>query len=282
MDGHNEKTMHFLLASRDFAKAQGILRLGSRLAESAGAAITLLTVVRHPPTAAGVDLAETSRKHAREWLHPEPRTLRARVRVGQPAREILREARQGEYDLILIGDERAFPSHRSESSVMIQIAEQSPVPVLVVKGPGDPLRRILLCDSGSPSPSLVERFARLAQQFSGVEQTTVLHVMSQISASPKVPDDQLKASAQELIAAHSPEGEMLERDLSLLREVGFQAQPQVRHGLVVDEILAEARSGAYDLLVIGTCGASRWQRLLLEDQCQPILAHVDQSVLVLR
>jgi len=111
---------------------------------------------------------------------------------------------------------------------------------------------------------------------------TVLHVMSQISAWPKVPDDQLRASAEELIAAHSPEGEMLERDLALLRDLGFAPRPRVRHGLVIDEILTKARAGDYDLLVIGRRGASRWQRVLLEDQCQPIIAHADRSVLVLR
>lgn len=281
MKGRSENPMHFLLVLQDLSHPQTILRLGARLAQLADAAITLLAVSRGAQT---TDLAEKSLQHAREWLRPEPRAIEARVRVGQPTREILREVRSGDYDLLLISDEMAKSSHspRSERSTVIQIAERAPVSVWVIRGDDVPMRRILLCDSGSPSSSLVERFAHLARLFSGVEQVTVLHVMSQISAWPKVPDEQLKASAEELIAAHSPEGQMLERDLALLRDVGFVARPQVRHGLVIDEILAEVRSGGHDLLVIGPCGASRWQRVLLEDQCQPIVAHADCSVLVLR
>ncbi len=257
-----------------------MLHLAAPLAQSAHAAVTLLTVSRHAPAS---DVADKSLQHAQEWLRPEPPMLQTRARTGQFAREVLREARSGDYDLLLVSEEQEQTSvHRSEHSAVIQVAERAPIPVLVVKGAVGSVRRILLCDSGGPSPSLVERFAHLARLFSDVETMTVLHVMSQISAWPKVPDDQLRASAQELIAAHSPEGEMLERDLAFLREMGFAALPQVRHGLVIDEILAEARSGAYDLVVIGMCGASRWQRVLLEDQCQPIVAHADRSVLVLR
>jgi nucleotide-binding universal stress UspA family protein len=56
----------------------------------------------------------------------------------------------------------------------------------------------------------------------------------------------------------------------------------VRHGLVVDEILAEAQSGDYDLVAIGAYRGEFWQRILLDDQAHRILVQLDRPVLVVR
>jgi nucleotide-binding universal stress UspA family protein len=54
----------------------------------------------------------------------------------------------------------------------------------------------------------------------------------------------------------------------------------VRHGLVVKEILDEARSGDYDLVVIGAHEGRGWERFLLDDLAQEIVDHADRAVLV--
>jgi nucleotide-binding universal stress UspA family protein len=56
----------------------------------------------------------------------------------------------------------------------------------------------------------------------------------------------------------------------------------VRHGLVVDEILAEAQRGDYDLVVIGAYRSEGWQRILLDDQAHKIIVQLDRPVLVVR
>jgi nucleotide-binding universal stress UspA family protein len=63
---------------------------------------------------------------------------------------------------------------------------------------------------------------------------------------------------------------------------GVRARPKVRHGLVVDEILDEARAGEYDLVVIGAHRGEPWQRILLDDLAHKILVQMDRSVLVVR
>ncbi len=123
---------------------------------------------------------------------------------------------------------------------------------------------------------------QLADLVRGEEEVTVLHVMSQISAWPGVPGKQLRANAEELIREHTPEGQLLERDLHLLERLKLRSIPKIRHGLVVDEILAEAREGDYDLVVIGSHQGRGWQRILLDDLAHQIIIEMDRPILVVR
>ena len=111
---------------------------------------------------------------------------------------------------------------------------------------------------------------------------TVLHVMSQISSAPGIQGAQLRANADELIRQHAPEGELLANDLALLSRHDLSARPKIRHGLAVDEILAEAIEGNYDLIVIGGHRTGGWPALLLDDLAHEIITHLDRSLLVMR
>jgi nucleotide-binding universal stress UspA family protein len=133
---------------------------------------------------------------------------------------------------------------------------------------------------GSEAPPVRRFVARLAEWLGGEEEVTVLHVMSQLSAGPGVRGRQLRAGVDELVAGHTPEGQLIEQDVRVLDRPGLHPQAKVRHGLVVDEILSEARSGDYDLVIIGAHQENGWQRFLLDDLAHQILLHVDRNVLV--
>jgi nucleotide-binding universal stress UspA family protein len=110
---------------------------------------------------------------------------------------------------------------------------------------------------------------------------TVLHVMSQVSARLDGQQAwQLEASAEELIAAETPEGQLLSKETAILRKTSAHIQPKVRHGVVVDEVLTEALDGDYDLLVIGAHRQAGWQRYLLDDLSHQIITRADRMVLV--
>jgi nucleotide-binding universal stress UspA family protein len=106
--------------------------------------------------------------------------------------------------------------------------------------------------------------------------------MSQMSAGPGVRGEQLRADAEELIAEHTPEGNLLEHDLEIRGQAELHAEPKVRHGLVVDKILKEAGSGDYDLVVIGAHPDEGWRRILLDDLAHRLLVRLDRPVLVVR
>jgi nucleotide-binding universal stress UspA family protein len=210
--------------------------------------------------------------------------LSTRVRSGDQAKEIMREAREGNYALIIMGETHTnYFTRLIRRSRTTQIVEDAPCPVIIVKGSARPIRRILLCDSGAGRSSVLSRFTlQLAEILEGEEEVTVLHVMSQISAGPGVPGRELRASVSELIEQHTPEGEFLGKDIQILEKPGIQPVPMVRHGLVVDEILAEAQRSNYDLIVIGAHRGRSWQHFLLEDITRKILIQADRPVMVVK
>jgi nucleotide-binding universal stress UspA family protein len=275
--------MRVLITTGGSPHAGIALRLGSQVARIAGTTPTVITVIRREKYRAR---AEKTLLQAREILQldlPESQML---VRVGHPAEEIIREAEQGRYDLVVVGERQHtdLVSRFLLGSTAERVVEHAPCPVLIAKGKNSPLRRILVCDSGADRPSLLDRFTtRLADLVKEEMEITVLHVMSQISAAPGIPGRQLRASAEELIREHSPEGEILERDIRILQQrARVNSLPKIRHGLVVDEIVDETHCGDYDLLVIGAHRSQGWESFLLDDLARQIISQADRPVLVVR
>jgi universal stress protein E len=283
-----------LIATKGSSTDEVSLRLAAEIAACARESVTILTVVRQEAdrSQAGAILA-----HAGGLLNRQGIEARTSLRVGHVATEIVREAEEGEYDLVIVatGQERNLAKRLLHGSTMVRVVEHAPCPVIVTKGKARPIRRILLCDSGASYalattnasnaaiPSLLSRFiAHAAGLLAREAEIVVLHVMSQISAGPGVAGKQLRSNAEELIKEHTPEGELLEADVRALAQLGIQARAEVRHGFVVDEILTEARRGDYDLVVIGAYRGQGWQRILLDDQAHRLIVQLDRPVLVLR
>jgi nucleotide-binding universal stress UspA family protein len=284
--------MRILLVVHTLPHDEVTLAFGARVAHAAGAATTVLAVAGNGREQSR---AEQSLALARETL-AQVANLQTRLRQGSPVQEVLREAREGGYDMILVGEPwgQARLGRFRPGGESVHLVENAPCSVLVVKGKPRPVHKILLCDSGAgsvladpvlraPGPSLLARFsAQAAELLRGEEEITVLHVMSQIGAGPGVPGKQLRAAAEELMDERAPEGELLREDVQMLVRPGVQARPLVRHGLVLDEILHEARSGDYDLVVIGAHPGKLWQRLLLDDLARKIMVQMDRPILVIK
>jgi len=286
--------MRILIVVHGLSNDQVTLHLSAQFAHQAGAAITVLAVAGHARDRARL---EPALAQAREVLARAP-ILESKVRLGSSVHEVVREAQEGGYDLVLVGE----PWHQGlfgrfrPGSESVHLVEHAPCSVLIVKGKPRAIRRILLCDSGAGSVladpvlretrvglSLLARFtAQAAEMLRGEEEITVLHVMSQIGAGPGIPDRHLRAAAEELIEERAPEGELLLQDVQMLVRPGVHARPLVRHGLVLDEILHEARCGDYDLVVIGAGPGKLWQKLLLDDLARKIMVQIDRPILIIK
>lgn len=293
--------MRFLLCTDGSSHGQRALRYGASLARASSQPATLLGVVEHPEDRSRL---EEALREARQWLAgaPPPET---KVRAGHAAGEILDEARGGEYDLLVVGAHgRRGLTRLLLGSTSERIARQAKVPVLIVRGQRTGLRRMLVCSSGSEPGLGVVAFAGRLARLADAE-VTVLHVMSQIAASPLLPHDggvhimpqapdapeadefqlqDLEADAQELMARGTPEGRHLRRALEILDDLGVSARVHVRHGLVVDEILEAACEGDYDLVVIGAHVTERgWMRWMVQDMGREIMGICrDRPILLVR
>lgn len=269
--------MRILIATGGAPHSDAAIRLGGYIAEATGALVTLLTVIKK----------ETGRLQGEAILERAAALLPAGVQVetklrsGQPAEEIVREARESDQDMLLLGERVHHGlAKRILAPTAQRVLERMPCPVLIARGQTRPPKRVLVCEGGR-DPSLLQRLlAQRASVLAAAETVTILHVMSQMAAGPGVPGWELRAEAEELMDENTPEGRLLEEDLEHLAQLHVELEAKVRHGLVVKEILKEARSGDYDLVVIGAHKGARWERFLLDDLAQEIVDQVDRPVLV--
>jgi len=227
-------------------------------------------------------LAEAAKQFSQDVFSVIPKLL-----IGEETTEVIHEVcvprDQPGYDLLVIGWRQRptllGPLYRSTTEKILNCA---PCPILVVKKEIRPIQRILICDSGIEDQPLPELMAtRLPQLMPKDMEVTILHVMSQIGTHPSTPAWQLKAAAEDLIQAQTLEGKVLTRDARLLNSLGIKPKLKIRHGFVVDEILAEAKEGEDDLIVLGAHEPiGGIPSLLLEDQAHPVIKSTDLPVLL--
>lgn len=283
LESSNTGTLRLLVAIDGSPQAAAATQLGATLT-AAGKGSVRPTLVTVAPTRSNRAKSEAILAAALAAWPANLPTPQGSVGVGRIAETVANAATTGKHDLVIIGESGA---NRLMSlllgSTVLDVAERVPCSLIVARGAGRPLRRILLCDSGAHSPSLSHHFLRQLKPVLGPETAvTVLHVMSQIAAGPRIDNNQLYADAETLIREHAVEGEWLLQDLRMLERLPLQTEAKVRHGFVVDEILDEARSGDYDLVVIGAHTQEGWLDLLLDDLAGQIIAQCERSVMLVR
>lgn len=274
-------TMRFLIAAGGARHSQQAVHTGLALAHAIGAEAVVLWVTR----------TGTERTAASVWraagINPAEVTvpLRAKIRTGAVVPEILAELAAGRYDLLILGERRPHRLlTRILGSVVDRVAGHAPCAVLIVRGMPVAYHRVLICDSGGATPSVVDVWLNrgLTQLASTNATVTILHVMSQISAGPGVDDTDLVAPAEEIIRSGAHEGQFLMHDLHALEGYSFLVRPRIRHGFVIDEIVAEADASDADLVVLGAHRAHGLQGRLVANLAKEIAARVARSVLIVR
>jgi nucleotide-binding universal stress UspA family protein len=275
--------MHFLIYVDTGPTTETAVRLGAQLAAAAGAQITLLCRTTEAPETIA----------AAQALLPTPAEVRRRP--DRRAEALLAESKSRSYDLIIAGSRgRRGLQRLALGSMAAELARRAKLPVLLVKGPPRAARgkRVLACTSGDARGERAVRWGARLANWLGAE-LTVLHVMSQLALSAEAPLDQLSEGAEEAIAQQTREGQHLARALEVARSqtggAPLGVQLKLRHGLVLDEIVAEAREGGYDLVVIGGHptpeGPAGWrpvQANLLEDVADQVISALDRPVLVVK
>jgi nucleotide-binding universal stress UspA family protein len=286
--------MRFLVYVDDSALAEQAVRYGAQIVEAAGAEVTLL--------AAANSLGDES--HVRAALERAQQLLPAQaeevVRPGRAALELLREAETGRYDLIVVRSRgRRGWQRLAFGSLAARLARYSPIPVIIVKGPARPtIKRLLACSAADVPSDRVARWSGRLAGWLGAE-LTLMHVMSQLALSPQAWLRGLTETAEEAMAEETREGRHLARQLQVARSHAAQAaqaserepalRARLRHGLVVDEVMAEAVQADADLVIIGGHqapatfeGTDRMRTYLLEDVADQIVMALQRPVMVVK
>ncbi len=273
--------MRILLCTDGSPEAAEAVRFGLQLAHDAQQPLELLGVVEQR-------VEVDAMRAALEDLGAELKTIGAqcetKVRHGRAAEQILAEAEAWRAELIVVGQLGWRGLTRFlMGTTAARILHYADCSVLLYKGHRSELRNILVCTAGGEQGlrdvAHAGRFAQYARAA-----VTVLHVMSQVPLNDRAYLPDLAAGADELITRQTREGLHLKAALAKLRETAPDSPRwvKVRHGFVVDEILAELREGSYDLLVAGAHTARGFNRWLLDDVTAHLVAESPTSVLVVK
>lgn len=270
--------MKTLICVAGLPYAKSTLVFGSLIANLDEPHVTLLTVVEKKRDIAA---AEAMLAGARVILDAPVET--AKVLVGSPVQEIIRECERGDYDIVVIGATAVsglfgFFLH----SVTRQVTRQAPISVLVVKEDQPMLRRILICTGGQQvSRDVVTKGARLAHA-AGAE-VRLLHVTDPVPGM-YTGLATMEETLPEMLQSNTPIAQHLRWSAEVLAGYEITAEISLHRGIAVNEILREARESECDLMVIGAqVERATWLNELLVSTVTPqVVERAPCSVLVVK
>lgn len=202
---------------------------------------------------------------------------------GTPADEVMLLASRTGADLIVTGTHGRRPFERwMLGSVAEKMVRTSRIPVLVVHDAARPFRRILAAtDFGVASEHAVALAARVARSCGA--RMTLLHVVDDV-----VPVYAIESLYKSLITPTFDEQERRAREeladtASVVSGVAAgEVSAHIHRGKAAVAIAAEAETGAYDLVAVGTHGRNVLTRLLVGSVAEKLVRHAPCPVLVVR
>jgi nucleotide-binding universal stress UspA family protein len=271
--------MKILICSDGTAPGDNAARLGGFLAAALKAEAMLFGIAEN---SADQGLLRTSLEKQAESFRGQGISPKVDVSLGEPVRRIAEQTSKAEYDLVVIGARRTGASGlhwRSEKTYEV-IKAISP-PVLVAMGEWAQLKHFLVCTGGK---EFIEPAVQLTGKLAaGVgASVTLLHVMAE---PPAIYADlvRMEEDVERLLESKSELGINLRTQKEELQKLGVPAEVRVRHGIVVDQVFAEAREKNYELIVSGSSQARGMVRhYIMGDLTRSILNHANCPVLVAR
>jgi nucleotide-binding universal stress UspA family protein len=227
------------------------------------------------------ELLKTLREEAAVFKEKEAK-LQIVSKFGDMVAEIVRQTRETIYDLVVIGAERRgsqeffLPSTKAYS-----IAEAISPPLLVVPRSRPDLKRILICSGGGTYIDNAVRFtSKIAKQLSaGITLLSVVAAPPAMHATLFRRQDDVEA----LLNSGSALGHNLRNEKELVERAGVPVTVRIRHGIVIDQILAEVEQSDYDLVVAGSWPVrDPWRNYVIGNVTRDIINRSDRPVLVIR
>ncbi|MBV8140828.1 MAG: universal stress protein [Verrucomicrobia bacterium] len=204
------------------------------------------------------------------------------TKFGDPVAEIIHRSQETAYDLVVIGAERRgrqgffLPSTKAYS-----ITEAIAPPVLVVPVSRPTIKRILICSGGGTYIENAVRFtSKIAKDLAA--EITLLTVTPQ----PPAMHATIFRRQEDMVAllnSNSALARNLQHEKEIIERAGVRAIVRVRHGIVIDQILAEVEQCDYDLVVSGSWPVrDAWRNYAIGNVTREIVNRTDRPILVVR
>jgi nucleotide-binding universal stress UspA family protein len=271
--------MKILICSDGMPASENAIELAALLAKPLKAEITLLGIAEKP----------SDEGPLRDTLERQAQSLRTQdaqpdilVHSGEPVRQILDQTSNTSYDLVLVGAHwTGATGNYWRSERTYEVIKAIRPPVLVAIGERKTLKRFLVCTGGK---EFIEPAVRFTGQIAAAvgASVTLLHVMAEPPAI-YVNLVQLEENVDQLLESNSELGTNLRREKRELERLAVPAQVRLRHGIVIDQVFEEVRTGDYDLIVTGTSRArGLFGHYIMGDLTRTILNRANVPVLVAR
>src|SRR5262245_8750931 len=271
--------MKILICSDGMPASENAIELAALLAGPLKAEITLL----------GIAEKSSDERPLRETLERQAQSLRTQsarpnivVRAGEPVRQILDQTSSTSYDLVIVGARwTGATGHYWRSERTYEVIKAIQPPVLVAIGECKRLKRFLVCTGGK---EFIEQAVQLTGEIAAAlgASVTLLHVMAEPPAI-YVNLVRLEENVEQLLESKSELGTNLRLEKTKLERLGVSAEVRLRHGIVIDQVFEEVRTGDYDLIVTGTSQArGLFRHYIMGDLTRSILNRASCPVLVAR
>jgi nucleotide-binding universal stress UspA family protein len=271
--------MNIMVCSDGSERARETLIFAAIIAAATGAETTILGITETEQDQVG--LSEDLREEM-EVLQEKGLKAHILTRFGNPVEEIMRRTRESPYDLVVIGAERQsgqeffLPSAKAYS-----IIETIAPPVLMVPKSRPDLKRILICSGGGTYIDNAVRFtSEIAKDLSA--SITLLTVVSEPPAMHATLFRR-QENMEALLNSDSALARNLRNEKAIIEAAGVPVSIQIRHGMVIDQILQEAAHGDFDLIVTGSWPVrDSWRNYVIGNVTREIVKRTDRPILVIR
>jgi nucleotide-binding universal stress UspA family protein len=269
--------MKILIFVSSQSNSKSAVRFGGIIARSTQSSVTLLTVIENEEN---LGLAHRTLDKAGWWI--PYLDARNAVRIGAEIDGILEEINEETYDLVILKARQANQiKDFFKTKIGQKVSQEAPISVLVVKKQQPELNRILICTSGADiADPVVEMGSWLAEETQA--KATLLHVTGSIP-SMYTGLEKVEEHLPEILQTDTPMAQHLRHAVDVLARRNVEAELELRHGVVPDEILQEAKTGHYDLIVLGASKAfTHFAGWLMGDVTAQVLKASRCPVLVVR
>jgi nucleotide-binding universal stress UspA family protein len=200
--------------------------------------------------------------------------------AGDAKGEIERELKRRDYQLVIVGTSKRDPT-LPPSPLSQHLANHVKTNVLLIHNPPDEICQILICTGGRPeSENAIDWGLHLAEKTNN--KATILHV---VSSPPTMYTglEEVEENLSEVLARDVPLSQHLKAAANRAEEVGVEATLELRHGLVIEEIIRSAEVEAHDLVILGApLPRAFLEQILLGRVAPKILASTLRSTLIVR
>jgi len=231
-------------------------------------------------------------KREEKWLERAKNILanydipaETKIREGYISDEIIRESREGSYDLLVIGSRGYLEILVGVTEVILgeiaqYVIQKAEISLLVVKEP-KPLHKVLICTDGSLHAEEAIHFwgkLNLPHQ----PKVNIINVVPEIYSRFKdILEPVVESQLDMLGALPSKRTEYLYKAKDILAKYAVEAKIKLREGQAAEEILKEAEND-YDLIIMGAGGRKGDKKETIGRQTRRVIRQAKIPVLAIR